>query len=871
MVFEFLKRIFSNLSGKSLFLNITILVLVVVVIVLLINVLKNSAKRKNEILEKYADDLFSELKNITYLWKNGVISRNDYEDKKKNILGNRKKIDQLIKKIFNHFYLDNYSKSLNELGQGIIILREGRIKYVSKMILEILGYSRKNMASKKLAVYVYPADQDALYMELYTIKELAKLTEYSLADQCLNENIEVNKVFRLLSNGGDIKWFEISSTTINEKKKIAICFFKDLTWITQVESELVEALDCYYNIFENSLTSFWKIDISDLKDYIFKLQTSKHSHIENSFNYNQHIFSQCISSIKIINLNKDNLGLLNVSNKSRLIENMFKLISNDFKDIFIKLFKAISISGLSDESEINYKTFSGKEKYAIAKFTIVKNKSGVDSSALLFIHDITDQKLMIKKIQDFNQFNENIIDDANAWFSVFDDDFNVLVWNKVAEQISGYSKEEVIGINNIWGWLYPNGKEEEEVKNKITSFNRDGIVSEFETTIKCKDGASKVVLFNTKKFTDAINKKTTLICIGYDYTEKKKREEKITHIAVHDSLTNLYNRTFFEEHLALMFKERDIRIGIIIIDIDGLKYVNDTVGHQQGDRLIIGLSRILGNIFRPSDIICRIGGDEFAVLLRNIDEHQIQNAHQRLKSKIEDYNNDLLSNRYPLSISFGYSIKDHYDKTALYSFKEADDMLFENKVLKKESVIKSILNAIQNTVLEKDQMTDEHVLQLKTLALDFAQAMGFDSIKKDNLISTMELHDIGKVEIPSEILVKDSELESNEFEIIKKHPKSGFRIASLTPNIKNISEYILYTHERWDGKGYPGGLKGEEIPVISRMVHLIDAYDAIISDRPYKKAKSREFAIAELIKCSGGQFDPYLVDVFINKVLRAER
>ena len=103
MVFEFLKRIFSNLSGKSLFLNITILVLVVVVIVLLINVLKNSAKRKNEILEKYADDLFSELKNITYLWKNGVISRNDYEDKKKNILGNRKKIDQLIKKIFNHF------------------------------------------------------------------------------------------------------------------------------------------------------------------------------------------------------------------------------------------------------------------------------------------------------------------------------------------------------------------------------------------------------------------------------------------------------------------------------------------------------------------------------------------------------------------------------------------------------------------------------------------------------------------------------------------------------------------------------------------------------------------------------------------------
>ena len=859
---EILKQLFSYISSQSLNIKIFFLILVVIISVLFFYIFRKYKKKKNEILEKYilkkdVNELLSKLKGINSLRSRGLISWEDYECKRKVILGDQQKFDRLCEKIFDSEYVDEYSKSLDELGEGIIIVKEGAIIYNSKKILEALGYLRKDIISKKLIDYIHPNDLDSFIKCHININE--------------DKNLPTNKTFRLLSLNGDIKWFEISSIFVSKKKKVIINFLKDVTRIAQAESGLIEALDSYYTIFEHSPTSFWEIDISDLKEYIFGLRDFGNNNDEKFFNYNQNILFQCIDKLKIVNLNKANLGLFDISDKSMLLENMFKLISNDFKDIFIKLFKAISIGEFSDESEINFKTFSGKEKYTIVKFIILKNNDEINSKALLFINDITEHKIMIKKIQDLSQFHESVINDASVWLSVFDNNLNAIIWNNAAEQISGYLKEEVLSKNNIWGLLYPDNTEQENIKNKITTFNENGCIEEFETTIKCKNGDSKIILWNIKKLIDSENNKIGLINIGYDYTDKKNMEEKITHIAMHDSLTGLHNRTFFEEHLDLMFKERKVKVGLIILDIDGLKYVNDTLGHQQGDKLIVSVAKILNKTFRPSDIICRIGGDEFAVLLRNIDEQQIQGVLKRLKSIVEEYNHNLKVNKYPLNISFGYSIKDDKDKTALQSFKEADDMLFEKKVPKKELVINSVLSVIRATMLEKDAITEEHMIRLKSLATNFAEALDFDNTSKEKLVIATELHDIGKVVVPDEILNKKGSLNSNEFEIIKKHSKSGYRIASLTPTIKNISEFILYSHERWDGQGYPEGLMEEEIPIISRMVHIIDAYDVMINKRPYKKEMSEELAIAELNKCSGNQFDPYLVDVFLKKVLKVEK
>ncbi len=854
LVFMLGEIIVSYINNQSLQVKIFFLILAAIIFFLFLFLFINYKKKKNKILEKNVNEILSGLKDTAYLRSRGFMSRENYEYRKNTILGDKKKLDMLWEKIASPGYLDKYSKSIDEPGEGIIIVEEGIIIHISQNTLEVLGYLKKDIISKRLIAYIHPDDLDS-FIQYH--KNIYK-----------GKNLSSNKVFRLLSFNRDIKWFEISSIFISKKKIVLISFLKDVTGIIQTESELAEALDSYYKVFEHSPASFWEIDVSDLKDYLFGLRDFGSSNGEKSFNYYQHLFFQFINSIKIVNLNKTNPEVFNISNKSKLLENMFKLISNDFRDIFIKLFKAISIGEFSDEAEINLKTFSGKEKYAIAKFIIVKNNEETYLKVLLFINDITEQKAMIRKIQDLGQFHESVINDASIWFSVFDNNLNAIIWNKAAEQISGYSKEEVLDKNDIWGMLYPDSAEQESIKNKITNFDKNGCIEEFETTIKCKNGDSKIVLWNIKKLTDSQNNKGGFINIGYDYTEKKDVEEKITHIAMHDSLTGLYNRTFFEEHLDLMFKERDLKVGLIILDIDGLKYVNDTLGHQQGDKIIISVTKIFNNTFRPSDIICRIGGDEFTVLLRNIDEQQIESVLQRLKTKVKEYNNNLKINKYPLDVSFGYSIKDNKDKTAFQSFKEADDMLFENKILKKEAFINSVLIAIRAAMLEKDAITEEHLAGLKSLAANFAEAMGFDDTSKEKLVIATELHDIGKVVIPDEILNKSGALNSNESAILKNHSKLGYRIASLTPSIKDISELILYSHERWDGQGYPEGLKGEEIPVISRMVHIIDAYDAMINNRPYKKEMSGELAIAELKKCSGLQFDPNLIDIFLKKVLK---
>lgn len=353
-----------------------------------------------------------------------------------------------------------------------------------------------------------------------------------------------------------------------------------------------------------------------------------------------------------------------------------------------------------------------------------------------------------------------------------------------------------------------------------------------------------------------------------DITESKKAEESLKHLSSHDPLTDLYNRAFFEEQMKVLSKERNINVGVLVLDMDGLKYVNDVFGHQHGDKLLIDLSRMLLKIFRPSDIVARIGGDEFAVLVRDVEFIELEGISERLRSNIELHNKKLSKRQNPINISIGIALKNSNLKTIEQTFKEADEYLFREKIPKREDVRKSILNVIKATMYEKDHPTEEHMWRLKDLADKFGGAMNLSNEDRIKLILTTELHDIGKIMVPDYILNKRGPLSMGEFQVIEKHTEAGYRIAKATPEIANIADFILHSHERWDGTGYPGRLKGEDIPLISRMVFILDAYDAMTNDRPYRKALSNQEAIEELKKNANTQFDPYLVDVFISDVLQ---
>ena len=431
--------------------------------------------------------------------------------------------------------------------------------------------------------------------------------------------------------------------------------------------------------------------------------------------------------------------------------------------------------------------------------------------------------------------------------------------NPALVKMLGYKdKEELLSIN-IENELYFSKSERPTPKERIKPVI---------TRLRKKDGTEIWVEIYSRVVFDEKDDDIYYLGITRDITERRKAEEQLKHLATHDSLTGLYSRRIFEEQMKILSKERDTSFGIIIIDIDGLKYINDTLGHQQGDKLLIEFSKILSRAFRPSDVVARIGGDEFAVLINKTDEEMITSLAERLRNKINEYNEGLKGHKNPLSISLGYAIKDSSPKTVEQAFKEADEALFREKIPKKrEDVRRSILNIIKVTMIEKDYTTGEHMERIKNIASTFSKALNLSADEEAKLILLAELHDIGKVIIPDDILNKKGPLTSEEFELVKKHPEAGYRIAKATPEIANIAEYILCSHERWDGKGYPESLKGEEIPLISRITAILDAYDAMTNDRPYRKALSRGQAVARLKDDAGKQFDPVLVDVFINEVL----
>lgn len=359
------------------------------------------------------------------------------------------------------------------------------------------------------------------------------------------------------------------------------------------------------------------------------------------------------------------------------------------------------------------------------------------------------------------------------------------------------------------------------------------------------------------------NKVSAVITSARDITERKLIEEKIRYKSYHDELTGLHNRAYFNENLKHLNSEKYMPLSMILADLNGLKITNDTLGHKAGDQLLIRISRILEETCREEDIIARIGGDEFVILLPNTTKEVVRVICQRIKEACNQSPKDPIKP----SVALGYATKKNVSKAIEVVFKKAEDNMYHNKMYESESSNTTILESLETLLRETTNETLEHSQRLKTMAVAMGKALNLSEQVINELSSLADLHDLGKVAIPEEILLKEEPLTIEEWEGIKRHPELGFKIASSSPKLTQIANGILSHHERWDGTGYPEGLSKEEIPLIARIISIVDAYDVMTNGRPYKKAISSSQAIKELRTCSGSQFDPELVDIFINEVL----
>lgn len=355
-----------------------------------------------------------------------------------------------------------------------------------------------------------------------------------------------------------------------------------------------------------------------------------------------------------------------------------------------------------------------------------------------------------------------------------------------------------------------------------------------------------------------------ILAIVRDITDRKQMEQQLRYIGLHDPVTGLYNRLYFEEEMLRLEDCRQCPVGLIVCDLDGLKLVNDTLGHSQGDALLKATAQVIRSCFRASDVVARIGGDEFAILMPFSDMAATEQACQRIRTASTEYS---LSNPLiPISISVGMAIKSDPAVPMNAVFKEADNNMYREKLHHSQSNRSAIVQTLSTAMEARDFITDGHADRLQDIVADMGNSLGLAASTISDLRLLARFHDIGKVGVPDQILFKSGKLTAEEYAIMQRHSEIGYRIAQSSPDLTPIADWILKHHERWDGKGYPLGLAAYDIPLACRILGIADAYDAMTNDRPYRLAMTPQAAISEIKHCSGSQFDPQLVELFIRIV-----
>lgn len=377
----------------------------------------------------------------------------------------------------------------------------------------------------------------------------------------------------------------------------------------------------------------------------------------------------------------------------------------------------------------------------------------------------------------------------------------------------------------------------------------------------CKDGSYKWLYDRGQALWDSEGKIIRMTGSLTDIAERKQMEEKLVYFSMRDSLTGLYNRAFFEEELQRMNNGRYAPIAIIICDVDGLKLYNDSFGHVLGDRLIQAAATALSQTFRSSDVVARIGGDEFAVLLPQVAPEAVDQAIQRLHAAVDKLNSG--NENFLLSLSTGMSISQDGSVNLTRLFKEADNNMYRQKLQRSHNTRTSITKALVRLLESRDYVAEGHTLRVAETCVRLGTELGLDPDAINNLRLLSEYHDIGKVGISDKLLFKSGPLNNTEQVEIRRHSEIGHRIALSAPELNHIADLILKHQEWWDGEGYPLGISGKDIPIECRILAIADAYDVIMHERPYKPALNHQEAVREIERCSGSQFDPALVDLFI--------
>lgn len=493
--------------------------------------------------------------------------------------------------------------------------------------------------------------------------------------------------------------------------------------------------------------------------------------------------------------------------------------------------------------------------------------------ALILILDVTERKMAQDKLLESKRSKEVFFQNlpGMAYRCLYDREWTMLEVSEGCYDLTGYRAESFIHNRDV------------AYNDIINPSFRDTVWEAWEESVQYKrpfkmeypiitiTGESVWVLEQGVPVFDDNGNLVALEGLIINVSASKDKESQVNYLLTHDNLTGALNRqTYLQQKMRIDSDPTMVPVSILILDINGLKLINDAFGMRRGDLLLQETSRIITKILKDTYLFARLGGDDFAVLMPHTDLATAEIFWARVQEGFSEYNMDQANDYDRIYVSHGIATKDYPDIQLESVQKLAEENMNKHKLLERKSSHSSIVESIKQSMHARSQETEAHSERLADLSKMVGLKMALSQTEISELALLATLHDIGKIGVNDQILNKPGKLTDEEWTQMRKHTEIGYRIAMSSPELISIADYILTHHEHWDGKGYPQGLSGTAIPLISRILSVVDAYDAMTKDRVYRKAMSKDHAIEELKANAGSQFDPTVVGVFIEILERPD-
>lgn len=476
--------------------------------------------------------------------------------------------------------------------------------------------------------------------------------------------------------------------------------------------------------------------------------------------------------------------------------------------------------------------------------------------------DVTERDLLRQQLLEEKELLKVTLNSIGDGVVSTDPQERITAMNPMAEKITGWSKENAIG------------KPFEEVFNLVNHQLGSRLKSPVKAVL---ESGQMMILASNTDLIDASGKTIPIadsaapirtkdgdvhgvVMVFRDISTEKEYKEKIERLSYHDHLTGLYNRRYIEKIMFELDREENLPLVVVMADLNGLKLTNDVFGHEMGDELLKNATHLIQSHTQEDHIVARWGGDEFVIFMPKTTKDQAEAIMEKIKTSSLNIGKNILNS----SISLGYAIKSGMQYNLDEALRVAEENMYHHKLLEGKSYRNSILNTLLVSLFENSNETEAHSQRLEVYSQAIGRKLGLSARELNDLSLLALLHDIGKIGVDSHILKKSGPLTDEEWVTMKTHPEVGYRVAKAIPELSSVANLILSHHEKWDGTGYPNNIIGHSIPLPCRILAVADAYDAMTSDRSYRKALSHDEAMKEIFRNSNTQFDPDIVEIFMD-------